>query len=111
MSALAADLEGLKTWLGVISTENDSRLQQALDAALAWVTPRVYPEDQDPATRHDDVTTAILMLASRLYSRRSSPEGASGWNELGVVRTTTDSDILALLRFHFDYGTTMAGLA
>jgi Phage gp6-like head-tail connector protein len=101
--ALQADLAGLRTWLGVKSTDADANLQQALDAAVAWVNSRVYPVDQDPATRHIDVTQAILILAARVYARRNSPEGVAGWGDLGVVNiATSDPDINRLLERHVD---------
>jgi len=107
---LTADLAGLRAWLGVKGTENDPLLEQAIDVAVAWVNARVYAVDQDPSTRHLDVTQAMLQLASRLYARRSSPEGVAGWSDLGVVRIlNSDPDINGLLEHHIDYG--MAGLA
>lgn len=89
----------------------DVHAQFCLDVAEAWVVDRVYPTpDGDPATRHPEVTEAILILAHRLFTRRNSPEGVSGWGDLGVVRIlATDPDIRALLELHLDY--TKAGIA
>ena len=54
---------------------------------------------------------AILILAGRLYARRNSPEGVSGWGELGVIRILgTDPDITSLLEYHLDYSK-VAGIA
>lgn len=49
----------------------------------------------------DDVAEAVLLLASRLWSRRTSPTGVAGFSEYGVVRiTAADADVTALL---YDY--------
>ena len=46
---------------------------------------------------------AIILLASRLYKRRQSPEGVAGWGDLGVVRIlASDPDINRLLEHHLD---------
>lgn len=44
------------------------------------------------------VTKAALLLASRLYARRLSPEGVTGSQDWGGIRVTrTDADVMALL--------------
>lgn len=44
------------------------------------------------------VNQACVILASRLYKRKDSPEGVSGWGDFGVVRVVrTDPDVMALL--------------
>ncbi len=46
----------------------------------------------------DDVTEATLLIASRLWSRRSSPTGVAGFGDYGVVRVTaSDADVARLL--------------
>ena len=46
---------------------------------------------------------AIVLLASRLYKRRNSPEGVAGWSDLGVVRIMAqDPDIERLLEWKYD---------
>ena len=50
-----------------------------------------------------EVQEAIVLLASRLYKRRSSPEGVAGWGDLGVIRiVANDPDIAHLLEHHLD---------
>lgn len=45
-----------------------------------------------------DVTQACLILASRFYKRKESPDGVSNWGDLGVIRIgRTDPDVMALL--------------
>lgn len=46
----------------------------------------------------DDVREAVLLLASRLYTRRDSPTGVAGFGDMGVVRVTSaDADVAAML--------------
>jgi hypothetical protein len=88
----------------------DDHTLHCLDVAEAWVNDRVYVEDRDEATRHVDVTEAVLILAHRLFTRRNSPEGVSGWGDLGVVRVmASDPDVRALLEYHIDH--TQVGIA
>lgn len=104
--AVVADLASLKAMLGITGERDDALLQQGLDAAKAWVTPRVY----DTKWLADEVQEATLLLASRLYKRRLSPEGVAGWADLGVVRITAqDPDIDRLLEAAYDM--TKAGVA
>lgn len=45
-----------------------------------------------------EVTEATLLVASRLYARRSSPTGVAGFGDYGVVRvTSSDADVARLL--------------
>lgn len=46
----------------------------------------------------DDVKFAALILASRLFKRKDSPEGILGFNDFGSVRLSPqDRDVVALL--------------
>lgn len=45
-----------------------------------------------------DINQACVLLAARLYRRKDSPEGVTGWPDMGVMRIgRTDPDIVALL--------------
>ena len=95
-----------------------------LDPADWWLAPENAPADERPFTelfsadrftpgRRPSVkvsavwgwpavpgplTEAVLLLASRLYARRSSPTGVAGFGDYGVVRVTTaDADVADLL--------------
>lgn len=83
----------------------DAQLTWLLEVATAWVDERVYPDpDQTPTLRHAPVVEAILILASRLYARRNTPEGVAGWPEIGVTRVSAeDPDLSVLLERHEDY--------
>lgn len=103
-------VDQLRKRLGVRDPNSDPLLVEALTVATAWVGDRVYPVDQDPATRHPEVVEAIMILASRLFARRNSPEGVTSWPDLGIVRIVAhDPDITSLLERHMDF--TNVGIA
>jgi hypothetical protein len=102
-----ADLPTLKDYVGTRTNTDDVLLADRLVVAREHVYHRVYLTDR----AHNDVQEAILLLASRLYKRRQSPEGVAGFGgEGGVVRILAgDPDIIDLLERHLDY--TRAGIA
>ena len=82
----------------------DGLLTRALDATIEAIALRLGPWVPDPWPAN--VEQAVVLGAARLYKRRNSPEGVSGFGDLGVVRVTSwDPDIEALLNpdlaFHF----------
>lgn len=94
-----ADLDALRAMLGTRTTTDDKVLSQCLQAAGTWVYDRVRPSD----VHHADIVQAVLLMASRLYKRRQSPEGIAGWDELGAVRVLSrDPDIERLIEQHID---------
>ena len=96
---MKADLDALRASLGTVSNVNNTNLERALTAATAWVTERVMPERLED----DETQEAIVLLASRLYKRRNSPEGVAGWGDLGVIRiVASDPDIARLLEHKLD---------
>lgn len=102
----AADLDALRASIGTVSNANETVMRRALDAATSWVRDRVTPSLFDDP----EVQEAVILLASRLYKRRQSPEGVSGWGDMGVIRILSqDPDIEALLQFKWDL--TKAGIA
>jgi hypothetical protein len=101
-------LDALRASLGTVSNVSNTLLQRALDAATSWVRERVMECTFDD----DEVQEAIVLLASRLYKRRQSPEGVAGWGDLGVIRVlASDPDIERLLEHKLDYSYGHAGLA
>lgn len=45
-----------------------------------------------------DISEAVLILASRLWSRKDSPQGVMGFGDLGVVRVSrADYDVMSLI--------------
>jgi hypothetical protein len=94
-----ADLDALRKMIGAKATTDDSVLSSCLEAAGAWVYDRVRPE----TVRRPEVVQAVLLLASRLYKRRQSPEGVAGWEDMGAVRVVArDPDIERLLEQNVD---------
>ncbi len=50
------------------------------------------------------VTEATILLISRLFSRRNSPQGIVGWGDMGAVRVTqSDPDVRFLLSSYRRY--------
>lgn len=96
---MRADLDALRASLGSVSNISNPLLDRALEAATSWVQERVYPQSFETP----EVQEAIVLLASRWYKRRQSPEGVAGWGDLGVIRIlASDPDINALLEHHLD---------
>lgn len=102
------DLEDLKTEMDIdpSDTRDDARLETALAAAEAFVE-RVrrgeFNFDQDPESDLPaptaDVRLGTLMLASRLNTRRRSPDGMVSMSEQGTASVVAnDPDIARLLR-------------
>lgn len=92
---MIADLDTLKLRLGSKTQTDDGVLSGDLEAATSWVRDRVMGDEFTKA----EVQEAILLLASRLYKRRQSPDGIAGWTADGVVARIggSDPDIKALL--------------
>ena len=105
--SLVADLGTLKAYVGARTDQDDELLQGRLTAAKEWVYVRVYEADR----ASNDVQEAILLLASRLYKRRQSPEGVAGFGAEGVLIRiiARDPDISGLLEQRLDM--TRAGIA
>ena len=103
-----ATVETLKAMIGIENDVDDQILGHSLQSAHTWVCGRVF----DDHILYPDVQQAILMLASRLFKRRQSPEGVSGFNEYGIVRVMReDPDIFVLLEHHLDTYDKTFGLA
>lgn len=98
--AVLADLDGLRRYVGAATTTDDVLLSERLDSARRHIEGRIYAA----SVGSDDVEEAILLLASRLYKRRQSPEGTSGFGGEGVVVRilASDPDIRSLLERHAD---------
>jgi len=104
---ITADLETLRSYVGARGNQDDALLEARLIVAQEHVYTRTMPSRWD----HNDVQEAILLLASRLYKRRQSPEGVAGFGgEGGVIRILAgDPDVAELMERHLDM--TNAGLA
>lgn len=91
--------------INLADTRDDDRLQQTLDAAVAFIEDRrphinytadplsTYPEPKA------DLVLGTLRLAGRWHTRRDSPDGLVSMGELGSGRVPSiDPDIEKLLR-------------
>ena len=102
-----ATIDDLRASLGTVSNVSNTLLDRAMTAASSWVTGT---GDGRTISNVPEVQEAVVLLASRLYKRRQSPEGVAGWGDLGVVRIiANDPDIARLLEHHVDM--TNAGVA
>jgi hypothetical protein len=101
-----ADLDALRSSLGTVTNVSNTNLARSLDAATEWVADRVSVQRFE----RPEVQEAIILLASRLYKRRMSPEGVAGFGDMGVVRILArDPDIALLLAHNLDMS--QAGVA
>lgn len=97
-------LNALKLDMGVDDTRDDDRLDQVLEAAVAFVV-RVRPRfnyEADPDSDYPDPTAELylgtLRLAGRWHTRRRSPDALVDMAELGASRVPSfDPDIERLL--------------
>lgn len=96
-----ADLDTLREYVGARTNQDDELLKERLAVAREYVFTRVKLEDRG----HTQVQEAILLMASRLYKRRQSPEGVVGFGgESGLIRIIAgDVDVIDLLERHLDY--------
>lgn len=92
-------------YIGEVRTEDESIVEESLQAATSYIAWRcdLEPPDLDYTTDNGDtirpeLREATLMLTSRLFRRRLSPEGVAGFGEFGAVRVTSvDADIERLI--------------
>lgn len=98
--SVIADLATLRAYVGARTTTDDELLQ----ARLFVATEYVYERTMECRWGHSNVQEAILLLASRLYKRRQSPEGVAGFTAEGVVvrLLAEDPDVRTLLDRHRD---------
>ena len=105
--AVDASLESLRAFIGAKGTADDDLLTWALEAATDAIRPTVYPTHWN----RSNVQEAVLLWASRLYKRRTSPTGVEGFGPEGFsVRVSSlDPDVAKLLEGSLDM--TKAGVA
>lgn len=97
----------LIAWMDITSgaTEDDgSPIDEVLQSAREYIESRcvnrlpVDYADVDATDYPRVVRLAILLGASKLYKRKTSPEGVAGFGDLGVVRILgSDPDVEALI--------------
>ncbi len=98
MATWPPTLAQLKLDMGVTRDDKDAALQQALDAAVAYVE-RVRSDLDFSAPVTDDLVLGTLRYARRLDYRRESPGGAIVSMEAGASPVASwDADVEKLLR-------------
>jgi len=93
--AVEASLDSLRTLIGARSTGDDALLSWALEAASDVIRPKVYADHW----HHSNVQEAVLLLANRIYKRRTSATGVEGFGPEGFsVRVmASDPDVETLI--------------
>lgn len=115
MESWPPDLDELKTDLKLTDTRDDVRLQQVLDASIAFVERKhagrwAFGDEfstlgEPPA----DVRLGTLRLAGRWHLRRRSPDGLVSAGELGNSRVpSVDADIARMLQIDRYSGSVIA---
>lgn len=98
--------EEAQAYIGEITDDQIQIMGDCLTAAISYLEWRtdgaleVEDEDDDPLIYIVPATLreAALLLTSRLFRRRLSPEGVAGFGDFGAVRVTTlDPDIEAMI--------------
>lgn len=94
------DDQDVEAFIGSLTDEDKTVLDQILLASIAYLTYRcdVEVDDYDMPVVSDNLHHACLLLVHREFKRRQSPEGVAAWGELGAVRISRiDPDIEAML--------------
>lgn len=100
------DVDDVLPAVGAVNSEDHPELNACLAAAIDWVTQRSVSFEGDAGLEIPDAAhRAVVMLATRLFKRRESPEGVAGWGDMGAVRVmTVDPDIENLLAPSREWG-------
>lgn len=109
------DIDEAELYIGEVNTDQVDVLEQCLNAAIAHIGFRCDGElalIQDTADPYyydevvpEDLFNATLILTSRLFRRRLSPEGVAGFGDFGAVRViASDPDIEMLITPYVSWG-------
>jgi hypothetical protein len=93
-------IEEAKSWCTpkgtTLSDAETANLQGCLDAAVDYLTAHTIFSASSPPS--ESVRQACMMITSRLYRRRQSPEGIAEFGDSGAIRVyTVDADVRALI--------------
>ena len=100
------DATDAEAYIGEITADQVDIMEDCLAAAISYLEWRTdgaltpEDEDEDPIVYiiPDTLREAALLLTSRLFRRRLSPEGVAGFGDFGAVRVTSvDPDIEILI--------------
>lgn len=92
------DEDAARQYIGEVRDEDTYVLSDCLDAAIEYVEYRTGLSETGDPDIGANVREAILMMTSRLFRRRLTPEGVAAFGEFGAVRVSSaDPDIERLL--------------
>jgi hypothetical protein len=106
VTAAKPTTEDLVAWLKLQSPPSDEAMavyEECVTVAVEDIESRInLPDGTTDEDYPPKIRLAIILLASRLAKRSTSPEGVAGMSDLGaVVRILgTDPDIERLIRRH-----------
>lgn len=100
------DINEIISALGNVHSADDPEIENCRLAAIDRLTALcVLDETVDPVGVPDAVRRACILLTSRLFARRSSPEGVAGFGDIGAVRISgVDVDVMELVASHRRWG-------
>ncbi len=92
------DIGETRQYIGEVNDDQMPVLQVCLDASVAYIGWRcddnIIEDDDYVDIVPENVRLATLMLVSREFRRRLSPEGVAGFGDFGAVRISRiDPDI------------------
>ncbi len=92
------DIGETRQYIGEVNDDQMPVLQVILDASVAYIGWRcdtnIVEDDDYTDIVPENVRLATLMLVSREFRRRLSPEGVAGFGDFGAVRISRiDPDI------------------
>lgn len=96
------DLAEVTASIGVVNDSDTVAIEQCRQAAVEYLTYRceilLDEDNDDEPIVPESVRTACILLTTRLFRRRQSPEGVAAWGDLGAIRISRiDPDIEAML--------------
>lgn len=100
------DINEIIAALGNVNSPDDPEVENCRLAAIDRLTALcVIDDDTDPPVVPEAVRRACVLLTSRLFSRRNSPEGVAGFGDIGAVRISgVDVDVMELIASHRRWG-------
>lgn len=105
------DITEVRAYIGEVNDDQMLVLTNCLSAAVAYIGWRCDDQLESETTGdYDEIVPAALreatlLLTSRLFRRRLSPEGVAGFGDFGAVRVTRlDPDIETMITPYRSWG-------
>jgi hypothetical protein len=91
--------DALKVWVGITRADDDAELDVIVTAVTSWIESLADVPRTADLLWAQQTHLAALMMGSRLYRRRNSPNGVEAFTGDGVTYVARyDPDIARLLR-------------